>query len=90
MEDLEKLRDKIDSIDEKIVMLFEERMNTVLKVAEYKKQNNIPILNQNREKQVIEKNKKYLKCVEFEDYLKEFLKNLMDISKKIQQNNIFE
>lgn len=66
MENLEKLRDKIDKIDEKIIHLFEERMETVIKVAEYKKQNGIPILNEMREKEVIEKSILKLKNKHFE------------------------
>lgn len=55
MEDLKKLRDDIDSIDKELIELFQKRMETVLKVAEYKKKNNVPILNASRENEVIKK-----------------------------------
>lgn len=88
MEDLKQLRDRIDEIDEKLVTLFEERMETVLKVADYKKKNNIPILNMNREKEVIAKNKLRLKNNDFEDSLESFFIHLMNLSKEEQKKII--
>ena len=85
MEDLKQLRENIDEIDEKIVQLFEERMETVLKVAAYKKQNNIPIFNQGREEEVINKNKERLNNKKFEDSLGKFFIYLMDLSKEEQK-----
>lgn len=85
MEDLKQLRDRIDEIDEKIVRLFEERMETVLKVAEYKKQNNVPILNTGREKEVIEKNINRLKNKDFGDSLEKFFIYMMNLSKDEQK-----
>lgn len=49
--DLEKLRLKIDDIDESLVKLFEERMKIAKDIAEYKKENNLPILNTKRERE---------------------------------------
>lgn len=85
MEDLKALRDKIDDIDSKIVDLFEERMEVVLKVAQYKKENKVPILNEGREMEVIGKNKKRLTNKEFEESLEKFFMHLMDLSKDEQR-----
>ena len=46
---LEAFRDKIDCIDNDLLRLFEERMKVVAEVAEYKKSNNIPVLDNKRE-----------------------------------------
>lgn len=89
MEDLKQLRDRIDEIDEKLVALFEERMETVLKVADYKKKNNVPILNVNREKEVIAQNKLRLKNKDFENSLESFFVHLMNLSKEEQKKIIF-
>lgn len=88
MEDLKQLREKIDQIDEKLVELFEERMETVLEVASYKKENNIPVLNQSREDEVIEKNKNRLKNKSFGDSLEKFFIYLMSLSKEEQRKTI--
>ena len=65
MSELDGYRKKIDEIDREITRLFEERMDTVIKVGEYKKKNNLPVLNKDREQEVLEKNVGYLKN---EDY----------------------
>ena len=55
MEDLGKLRDQIDSIDDQIVKLFEERMKVSEGVAAYKRSVGKPVLDKEREKNKIEK-----------------------------------
>ena len=55
MEDLGKLRDQIDSIDDQIVRLFEERMKVAEGVAAYKRGVGKPVLDKEREKSKIEK-----------------------------------
>lgn len=52
--DLSELRAKIDSIDKQILPLFLERMDICSAVAEYKKSVNKPVLDQEREKQVLQ------------------------------------
>lgn len=84
MEDLSQLRNEIDEIDKKIVLLFEERMEAVLKIADYKNQNSIPILNENREKEVIKKNTLRLKNKAFEHSLEKFLVYMMSLSREEQ------
>lgn len=44
-------RAQIDKIDEKLVALFIERMSVSKEIAEYKKQNNLPILDMKRERE---------------------------------------
>lgn len=86
MDGLEKLRYDIDEIDKELVKYFEKRMEAVVKVGEYKKGLNIPILDRSREEEVIRKNVNRLSNKDFEIPLKEFIVNLMDISKKVQKN----
>lgn len=88
MENLNELRDKIDEIDKNIVCLFEERMETVLKVAAYKKQNNMLIFDEDREKKVIEKNMARLKNRAFEESLEKFFVYMMGLSKEEQKKII--
>lgn len=86
MKELEKIRDEINMIDEEMVKLFEKRMNLVSHVIDYKIKNNMEILDSNREKIVVSKNLKFLKDENLENYYIEFIKNLMDISKKYQKD----
>lgn len=53
MTELEQYRQEIDRIDGELVKLFLERMAVTGKVGEYKQREGIPVLDANREKQVI-------------------------------------
>ena len=88
MNELENLRERIDTIDKELISLFEERMNVVNDIAEYKIKNNLPILNQNREDIVISKVKAIVKNKDYTDSAIDFIKNIMEISKKFQQKII--
>ena len=88
LSELEKLRSEIDSIDRKIVELFESRMNTVEKIADVKLQQKIGILNSSREENVINKGLSLLGNKEYSKELEEFLKTMMQLSKNVQQRRI--
>ena len=85
---LAQCRKEIDRIDGELMKLFEERMNVVLDVARYKKENNMEIFHKDRENQVIEKNLSRVKNKELLPYAEEMLHALMDISKEYQQYKI--
>ena len=85
MEDLKTLREKIDETDRNIVKYFEERMEISLKIAEYKKKNNLQVYDAKREEKVIEKNLQRLQNKNFSESLEKFYKSLMNLSKEEQQ-----
>ena len=88
MNELENLRKRIDTIDKELIALFEERMDVVNNIAEYKIKNNLPILNQSREDIVISKVKSIVKNKDYTDSAIDFIKDIMEISKKFQQKII--
>ena len=88
MNELENLRERIDTIDKELIALFEERMNVVNDIAKYKIKNNLPILNQNREDIVISKVKAIVKNNDYTDSAIDFIKDIMEISRKFQQKII--
>lgn len=51
--DLKEIRMQLDGIDDQMIDLFTKRMNLSAQVAEYKKQNHMPILDSGRERQII-------------------------------------
>lgn len=83
MDQLRELRDQIDQIDRQMVALFEQRMSVVCRVAEFKREQGMPILQSNREKIVLEKAKSLLKK-DYEQALESFMTHLMSLS-RIQQ-----
>lgn len=48
-----KYREEIKKIDLEIVKLFNERLNVVSNIKEYKKENNLPILDKKREEELL-------------------------------------
>lgn len=80
--ELKELRNQIDLIDKEMAKLFEQRMEIVKKIGDYKKENNLPILDANREKEVIQKNSSYIVNEEIIPLYQEFLIHLMNLAKK--------
>lgn len=85
---LNEIRKKINAIDEKLVELFEERMETVSEVAAYKKQHNMKILDSSREKEVIAKAVSQLQNKKLESYLRFFMDDLMTLSRQYQLSKL--
>ena len=88
MNELENLREKIDTIDKEMITLFEKRMDIVADIAAYKIKNNLPVLNQNREDIVVSKVKSTVKNKDYADGAADLIKDIMEISKKFQQKLI--
>ena len=83
--DLKESRTKIEKIDKEMAKLFEERLDAVREIASYKKQNALPIYDELREKQLIEKNTQFIENTEYLQYYTKFLKDLMNVSKSFQE-----
>lgn len=81
---LDSYRKKIDKIDKKLTLLFEERMDIVKKIGNFKKEHSIEICAPEREVTVIEKRSAQLKNLEYKKYLVDFFENLMRISREFQ------
>jgi len=90
MAEIDDYRKKIDEIDKEITRLFEERMDVVIKVGEYKKQNNLPVFNKAREDEVIAKNIEYLNNKDYAEGLKDFFVNIMNIAKDFEDKKLIE
>jgi len=88
MNELENLREKIDTIDKEMIALFEKRMDVVADIAAYKIKNKLPVLNQNREDIVVSKVKSTVKNKDYTDSAADLIKDIMEISKKFQQKII--
>lgn len=86
MNQLEQARKTIDSIDQEIAGLYEKRMDAVEQVLNYKKENNLPILDTSREEIVIENGVNRIKNEKYKRPYKEFLKGMMKNSRAYQQS----
>lgn len=81
---IEDARNVIEQVDKDIASLFEKRMNAVKVIAEYKRENGIPVLDEQREKQLTEKNAQYISDPEIESYYRDFLHSIFSSSKRYQ------
>lgn len=85
---LDPLRKEIDEIDTAILKLFQRRMEVVKGVGEYKRNNNLPILNEGREQQVINKIVERLENKVIEKETVELFSTLMKVSRDYQDKII--
>ena len=83
---LEQARLIINEVDLKMIELFKERMKAAEMVAEYKKENNLPVLDKAREEALINKNVSYLNDKELEKYYLTFLEGMLTASKDYQKD----
>ena len=81
---LEKARKTINEIDARMAELFVKRMRAAEDVYEYKKQYGLPILDQKRENQLIEKNSALIEDEMLKGYYIDYLKGMMSISRAYQ------
>jgi len=80
MEKLETLRHTIDMVDNEIIMLLKDRFHIVNDIQICKKENNIPIIDKEREKHKLNKIQEY--CEKEYSFIKPIYKYIMKQSKK--------
>lgn len=81
--DLQESRKRIDEIDQQLLKLFLERMETVTHVATYKIENNLPVFQPEREKEIIQRMSN-VAPEHLREYADKFFTNLMETSKCYQ------
>lgn len=82
--DINELRLEIDSIDRQITELFEKRMKTAAGIAAYKKENNLPVFDRERERKVVNKVTE-MTSPEFQVYTKTLYQTIFDLSRTYQK-----
>ena len=81
---LEEARKTINEVDSKMAELFVTRMKAVEKVYAHKKKHGLPILDQERENAVIQKNAALVEDEILKGYYIDYIKNMMSISRAYQ------
>lgn len=84
--DLLDLRKQIDEIDEQLIPLLLQRMEISKKVAEYKVKRGLPVLNEQREREILDDVQK--KCGEQGDTVATVFAATMDASRALQHKII--
>lgn len=85
--DLKDYRQQIDEIDDQLVALFQQRMNTAEKIAAYKKEHGLPVLDVGRERE-----KMAAVCAkvppELHNYTSVLYSSLMELSSSYQNRQM--
>lgn len=84
--DLLELRKEIDKIDEELIPLLLKRMNISQQVAKYKVERGIPVLNQQREQEILDNVAE--KCGDMGEIIKTVFSATMDASRALQHKII--
>lgn len=82
---LNDLRKQIEDIDQKMLDLFIKRMDVSAKIGAYKKEHQLPILDENREHELLEKQKALLNNETLWPLYRKFLIEVMKLSKEYQK-----
>ncbi len=84
MRNLSEIRSDIDKIDSEIIELFKKRMDCAKEVGIYKKSQNTPVLNQDRENDILDAVEK--KGGEYGAHARLLYSNIMELSRALQHN----
>ena len=84
MDLLEQARLTINEVDREMAKLFVRRMEAAAMVAEYKRQNGLPVLDEAREAEVVRRNSELVEDPVFREYYVGFLRENMALSRAYQ------
>lgn len=84
--DMKKLRDEIDRIDDQILKLYEERMDVVRAIGEYKIANGLPVYDASREDAKLERVFASVGNRQYADGAAQLFITLMQASKEFQED----
>tara|TARA_B100001250_G_scaffold412449_1_gene443689 strand:- start:209 stop:481 length:273 start_codon:yes stop_codon:yes gene_type:complete len=82
--DIQKNRDKIDSIDNQIFDLLMDRLDSVTTIGYIKKEQGLPVLDQNRENAIYAKIDAKFSAIEA-DFLKNIYQSIITESKRVEE-----
>ena len=84
--DMKKLREQIDRIDSQILKLYEERMDVVRAIGEYKIENDLPVYDAAREDAKLDDVFASIKNKEYADGAAQLFITLMQASREMQED----
>ena len=84
-DELDKKREEIDQIDVQLVALLEKRMEVATEIGKIKKKGNIPVLDKERENQILISRGEMVNKKENSLYIKCIFKNIMKESRLLQE-----
>ena len=80
MSELDQIREQINHIDEEMAHLFEKRMEMSAQVAAFKKDRGLSVRDAERERELVERNVRYVSDETVGSYYAQFLRNVIGLS----------
>ena len=80
---LQELREKIDEVDGQLVQLIEQRMDIAGQIADYKKENHLPVLDAAREREKLARVSAAARA-DMQDYTRVLYSLLFELSRSYQ------
>lgn len=84
MDELNRLREEIDGVDDQMRRLFERRMALAGEIAESKRRENRPIYDPEREKALLERNARQLSDPTMAEFYRDWMRHTMAVSRDWQ------
>ena len=84
--DLEKIRQDIDRVDRRLAQNLEERLQLVLQVAEYKREQGLPVKDAAREEQVIAKVTSLLQNQDYAPAVADIMRSIIAAACVLEEN----
>ena len=82
---IDELRREIDGIDDRILTLFERRMEIAKEIGQYKKEKGLPVQNSEREREILHRLNEKAQP-ELAEYVKSLYSSLFEMSRDYQNN----
>lgn len=89
MENVRRMRETISDCDREIINLLEKRLSTTVELLEYKKKENLPILQPNQEYQHIKEIEDHIADSPYSLESQELLESLVKVSKQCMTRHLF-
>ena len=71
--DIKELREEINSINDQMTKLFEQRMQVASQIADYKKANKMMVMDSAREREIISTETEFGTGIFFDDFFSNFV-----------------
>ncbi|PQL18989.1 shikimate kinase [Veillonella denticariosi JCM 15641] len=86
--DIKEARKKIDSIDTVLVKEFEKRLNLIKEIGKYKDEHHLPLIDEERDEDIIALHKDLCKDENLSPYVKNYLKTVVSMSNEFLKEHM--
>ena len=87
---LDELRNKIDTLDDELVRILEERLGLLNQVAEYKREHHLGVKDSIREEMIIERLNQNLRGKDYQNEIIALMNKIFETSRDIQRNYLLK